>query len=68
MPKKKTTTDEERHPGPATLEPEEDDNPVPEPREEPSWGGEGGAGDYRGSPTGLGPETDEDDESDDDEK
>jgi hypothetical protein len=45
---------EKRHPRPATLEPEEDDNPVPEPPAEGSWGDEGGAGDYRGSPTGEG--------------
>jgi hypothetical protein len=53
---------EKRHPDPATLEPQQDDNPIPEPPEEPTWGSEGGGGDYRGSPAGSGPEADEDDE------
>ena len=38
---------DKRHPGPATLEPQQDDNPVPEPPEEATWGSEGGGGDYR---------------------
>src|SRR5205085_4085381 len=52
---------EKRHPGPATLEPQEDDNPVPEPAEEATWGSEGGGGDYRGSATGSGPSAAADD-------
>ena len=55
---------EKRHPGPATLEPQQDDNPVPEPPEEPTWGSEGGGGDYRGSATGSGPRTGKDDDED----